>query len=111
MCEVAVLCYDEFGSGGYLWLSKSYTVTVAQLWEVFQIVYSCTGSYTGLICKMNSYLCRNEIFLNLFWLKILLLPIGVWSLGWLAGTCSLWGRFEILYSYVSGALHLKPYHL
>ena len=40
LCEVAIFCYDEFGSGGYLWLSNSYTVTVAQLWEVFQIVYS-----------------------------------------------------------------------
>ena len=47
---------------------------------------------------------------NLFWLKILLLPIGVWSLGWLVGTCCLWGRFEILYSYVNGALRLKTYH-
>ena len=28
---------------GYLWSSKSYTVTVAWLWEVFQIVYSSTG--------------------------------------------------------------------
>ena len=67
---VGVLCVKllysvmmSFGSGGYLWLSNSYTVTVAQLWEVFQIVCSCTGSYTGLICKMNSYLCRNEISL------------------------------------------------
>ena len=32
---------------------------------------------------------------NLFWLKILLLPMGVWCLGWMAGTCRLWGRFEI----------------
>ena len=48
---------------------------------------------------------------NLFWLKFLLLPEGVWSLNWLAGTCHLWGRFEILYSYVNGALRLKPYHL
>ena len=40
---------------------------------------------------------------NLFWLKVLLLPVGVWSLGWLTGTCRLWGRFEILYSYVNGA--------
>ena len=63
LCEVAVFCYDEFGSGGYLWLSNRYTVTVARLWEFFQIVYSCTGSYTGLICKMNGYLCRNEISL------------------------------------------------
>ena len=61
---VAVFCYDEFGSGGYLWLSKSYTVTVALLWGVFQVVYSSTGSYTGLICKMNGYLCRNEISLT-----------------------------------------------
>ena len=29
----------------------------------FQIVYSCTGSCTDLICKMNGYLCRNEILL------------------------------------------------
>ena len=48
---------------------------------------------------------------NLFWLKILLLPVGVLSLDWLAGTCHLWGQFEILYSYVNGALRLKPYHL
>ena len=48
---------------------------------------------------------------KLFWLKILLLSIGVWSLGWLASTCRLWGRFEILYSYVKGALRLKPCHL
>ena len=63
LCEVAIFCCDKFGSGGYLWLSNSYTVTVAQLWKVFQIVYSCTGSYTSLICKMNGYLCRNEILL------------------------------------------------
>ena len=63
LCEVAVFCYDEFGSGGYLWLSNCYTVTVAWLLEVFQIVYSSTGSDTGLICKMNGYLCRNEISL------------------------------------------------
>ena len=37
LCEVVILCYDEFGSGGYP-LSNSYTLTVAQLWEVFQIV-------------------------------------------------------------------------
>ena len=64
LCEVAVFCDIRFGSGGYLWLSKSYTVTVAQLWEVFQIVYSCTGSCSGLICKMNGYLCRNEVSLT-----------------------------------------------
>ena len=64
LCEVVVFCYNKFGSGGYLWLSNSYTVTVALLWGfLFQIVYSCTGSYTGLICKMNGYLCRNEISL------------------------------------------------
>ena len=56
-------CFDEFWVWGYLWLSNSYTVTVARLWEVFQIVCSCTGSYTGLICKMNGYLCRNAISL------------------------------------------------
>ena len=43
LCEVAVFCYDEFRSGGYLWSSNSYIVTVAWLWEVFQIVYSSTG--------------------------------------------------------------------
>ena len=48
---------------------------------------------------------------NLFCLRILLLPVGLWSLGWLASTCHLWGQFEILYSYVNGALRLKPYHL
>ena len=37
LCEVAIFCYDEFGSGGYLWLSASYTVTVAWLWEVFRL--------------------------------------------------------------------------
>ena len=45
LCEVAVFCYDEFRSGGYLWLSNSYTVTVAQLWEVFRlfaVVLGCT---------------------------------------------------------------------
>ena len=35
LCEVVIFCYDEFGSGGYLWLSNSYTVTAAWLWEVF----------------------------------------------------------------------------
>ena len=48
---------------------------------------------------------------NLFWLNNLLLPVGVWSLGWLAGTCCLWGQFEILYIYVNGALRLEPYYL
>ena len=48
---------------------------------------------------------------NLFWLKVLLSPVGVWGLDWPAGTCHLWGPFEILYSYVNGALRLKPYHL
>ena len=37
LCEVAIFCYNEFGSGGYLWLSNSYTVTVAWLWEVFRL--------------------------------------------------------------------------
>ena len=37
LCEVVIFCYDEFGSGGYLWLSNSYTVTVAWLWEVFRL--------------------------------------------------------------------------
>ena len=41
--KLPYFCYDEFGSGGYLWLSKCYIVTVAWLWEVFQIVYSSTG--------------------------------------------------------------------
>ena len=36
-CEVPIFCYNEFGSGGYLWLSNSYTVTVAWLWEVFRL--------------------------------------------------------------------------
>ena len=31
LCEVAIFCYNKFGSGGYLWLSNSYTVTVAWL--------------------------------------------------------------------------------
>ena len=44
---------------------------------------------------------------NLFWLKVLLVPVGMWSLGWSVGSCHLWGRFEILYSYVNGALHFK----
>ena len=35
LCEVALFCYNEFGSGGHLWLSNSYIVTVAQLWGVF----------------------------------------------------------------------------
>ena len=48
---------------------------------------------------------------NLFWLKILSLPIGVYNLGWLSGTCHLWRGFEILYSYVNGALRMKLYHL
>ena len=34
LCEVAIFCYDEFGSGGYLWLSNCYTVIVTWLWEV-----------------------------------------------------------------------------
>ena len=52
--ELPYFRYDKFWSGGgYLWLSDSYTVAVVRLWAVFQIVYSCTGSYTGLICKMN----------------------------------------------------------
>ena len=37
LCEVAVFCYDECGSWGYLWLSNSYTVTVARLWKVFRL--------------------------------------------------------------------------
>ena len=37
LCEVAVFCYNEFRSGGYLWLSNGCTVTVAQLWEVFRL--------------------------------------------------------------------------
>ena len=53
LCEVAIFRYNEFRSGEYLWLSNSYTVTVAYLWEVFQIVFSSTWSYTDSICKMN----------------------------------------------------------
>ena len=37
LCEVAVFCYDEFRSWGYLWLSNSYTVTVALFWEVLRL--------------------------------------------------------------------------
>ena len=70
---------------------------------------------TGLICKVNGYFEYNGVFslddygrfsavvwlrsfldlANLFWLKILLVPVGVWSLGWSVGACHLWGRFEI----------------
>ena len=44
---------------------------------------------------------------NLFWLKVLMVPVGVWSLGWSVGACCLWGSFEILYGYVNGALRFK----
>ena len=44
----------------------------------------------------------------LFWLKILLLPIGVWSLGWLAGTCRLWGRFENLIQLCEWGFTFEP---
>ena len=33
--------------------------------------------------------------------------MSVGSLDLLVGTCRLWERFEILYNYVSGALHLE----
>ena len=53
----------SLGLGGYLWLSNCYMVIVTQLWGVFKIVYSCTGSCTGLICKINGYLCRKKVTL------------------------------------------------
>ena len=40
-----------------------------------------------------------------------MVPVGVWSLGWSVGACRLWGRFEILYGYVNGALRFKLCHL
>ena len=49
LCEVALFCYDEFGSGDYLWSKNSYTVTVARLWEVFRLF----AVVLDLICKMN----------------------------------------------------------
>ena len=82
---------------------------------------------TGSICKVNGYLSRTGFsslddygrfsavvwlksfpdLANLFWLKVLLVPVGVWSLGWLFGAHRLWGRFEILYGYVNGALRFE----
>ena len=121
----------SLGLGGYLSLSNSYTVTVAWLWEVFRLFAVGLGltlvwsvKWTVICVEMRFHLlndCRQFPavgwlwslldLVNLFRLKILSLPVGVWSLDWLAGTCHLWGRFEILYSYVNGALHLRPYHL
>ena len=63
LCEVAVFCYDEFGSGGVPVVEQQLHSYCCSAVGSFQIVCSCTGSYTGLICKMNSYLCRNEISL------------------------------------------------
>ena len=37
LCEVAVFCYKEFRSGGYLRLSNCYTVIVTRLWEVSRL--------------------------------------------------------------------------
>ena len=42
-----------------------------------------------------------------FWLWILVLPMGVGSLRWLAYTSRLCGRFKILYNCMNGALRLK----
>ena len=101
-------------------------VLLFNFWEVSRmsmVVWNSTGS----ICKVNSYLSRMGFsslddygrfsavvwlrsFLglaNLFWLKVLLVPVGVGSLGWSVGACLLWGQFEILYGYVNGALRFK----
>ena len=31
---------------------------------------------------------------NLFWLKVLLVPVGVCGLGWSVGACHLWGDLK-----------------
>ena len=105
-------------------------VLLFHFWEVSRMSMVVWDS-TGLICKVNGYLSRMGFsslddygrfsavvwlrsfldLVNLFWLKVLLVPVGVWSLGWSVGACRLWGRFEILYGYVNGALRFKLCHL
>ena len=64
LCEVVVLCYDEFLGLGVPVVENNYTVAAAQLWKDFLVLYSCTGSCTGLICNVNGCLCRNEVSLT-----------------------------------------------
>ena len=98
-------------------------VLLFNFWEVSRTSMVVWDS-TGLICKVNGYLSRTGFsslddygrfsavvwlrsFLdlaNLFWLEVLLVPVGVWSLSWSVGARRLWGQFEILYGYVNGAL-------
>ena len=125
VCVVSVFCCDEFGSGGYLWLGVSrcccstsgkcleclwlYGILLVQ--SVKWTVYLSRTGFPSLddygrfsaVVWLRSFLD----LANLFWLKVLLVPVGVWSLGWLVGACRLWGQFEILYGYVNGALRFK----
>ena len=92
---VSVFCCDEFGSGGGTcgWVSW---VLLFNFWEVSRMSMVVWDS-TGLICKVNGYLSRTGFpslddygrfsavvwlrsFLdlaNLFWLKVLLVAVGV----------------------------------
>ena len=94
-CVVSVFCCDEFGSGGVPVVGCR-QVLLFNFWEVSRmsvVVWDSTGS----ICKVNGYLSRTGFsslddygrfsavvrlrsFLdlaNLFWLKVLLVPVGV----------------------------------
>ena len=95
VCVVSVFCCDEFGSGGVPVVGCR-QVLLFNFWGVSRMSVVVWDS-TGLICKVNGYLSRTgfsllddygrfsavvllRIFLdlaNLFWLKVLLVPVGV----------------------------------
>ena len=124
VCGIRILLWRVWVWGGPVVGCQQ--VLLFNFWEVSRmsvVVWVSTGS----ICKVNGYLSRTGFsslddygwfsavvqlrsFLdlaNIIWLKVLLVPVGVWSLGWSVGTCRLWGWFEILYGYVNGALRFK----
>ena len=92
---VSVFCCDKFGSGGVPVVGCQ-QVLLFNFWEVSRMSMVVWDS-TGLNCKVNGYLSRMGFpslddywrfsavvwlrsFLdlaNLFWLKVLLVPVGV----------------------------------
>ena len=110
----------SLGLGGYLWLGVGrcccstsekcleclWLYGILLVWSVKWMVYLSRTGFPSLddygwfsaVVWLRSFLD----LANLFWLKVLLVPVGVWSLGWSVGAFRLWGWFEILYSYVNG---------
>ena len=125
VCVVSVFCCDEFGSGGVpvvgcrqvllftsgkclaclwlYWIQLVRSVKWTVIWVERGFLRLDDYGWFSAVVWLRSFLD----LANLFWLKVLLVPVGVWSLGWSVGARRLWGRFEILYGYVNGDLRFR----